>query len=51
MIAKLRRRHYRAWLALVVVLAAVLLAAWSARRPVPTMERLPAVLLEKNAAP
>ena len=44
MIARLRRRHRRAWLVLVVALAVIFVVAWSARRPAQLMERLPAAL-------
>ena len=50
MIAQLRRRHRRAWLALAVVLAVIFVVAWSERRPAQLMERLPAAL-RNNPAP
>lgn len=49
MIAKLRRRHQRTWLLLTVVLVAVLVVAWSARRPAQVMERLPEALTKTTA--
>jgi|GEM_PF-6643126 len=50
MIAQLRRRHRHAWLTLAAALAVILIAAWSARRPAPLMERLPETL-RTNPAP
>ena len=50
MIAPLRRRHFRLWLALAVALPVILAVAWSTRRPGPMMEKLPEVLT-KNSAP
>ena len=46
MIAKLRRRHRRTWLVLAIVIPAIIVAAWQARRPAPVMDHLPAALRE-----
>jgi hypothetical protein len=48
-IAKLRRRHRRTWVLLAVVLAAIMVAAWFARRPAQVMERLPEVLTKATS--
>ena len=48
MIVKLRRRHKRTWLVLPVVLAAIMVAAWLARRPAQVMERLPEALTKPS---
>jgi hypothetical protein len=50
MIAQLRGRHRRLWVALALMLTAILLTAWAARRPPQLMERLPETLL-KNSTP
>lgn len=47
MIARLRRRHRRTWIALAVLLPAIVAAAWRVRRPSPVMERLPAALTQE----
>ena len=44
MITHLRERHRRTWLLLAVLVPAVLIVAWRARRPVATMDQLPAAL-------
>ena len=51
MIARLRRRHRRAWLALAVVLPLILWAAWRAHRPVGMMDQLPAALRAPEGPP
>jgi len=50
MIAPLRCRHYRLWLALTVALPVILAVAWAARRPGLMMEKLPEALT-KNSVP
>ena len=46
MIAELRARHRRAWLALAMLLPAILVLAWRARRAPVWMEKIPATLQE-----
>jgi hypothetical protein len=48
MIAPLRRRHYRLWLALAVALPVILAVALAARRPALMMEKLPEVLTKDS---
>lgn len=43
MIAPLRAWHRRFWLLLAIVLPLLILLAVSARQPVPSVERLPAI--------